>query len=140
MNLTPHEQEQLRLVLAQIADCKQTALDAIDGSLKGLGAAEEILGEILAAQAEPAGPSGDSADLRAQEAVSVVSDIGSFLDFAIAVISAWQGNSWAVIHPDPLEYGLFRLQRQATAEGAGPLFQPDQRVVAAATPIACLVF
>ena len=107
MNLRPHEQEQLRLVLAQIDDCKQTALDAIDGTLKGLEAAEEILGEILAAQAETAGPSGDSAERRVQEAVSVVSNIGSFLDFAIAVISAWQGNSWAVIHPDPLEYGLF---------------------------------
>ena len=132
MNLTPHKQEQLRLVLAQIADCKQTALDAIDGTLKGLQAAEEILetiklngliassaiqkmesvqggilDHILAAKAEPATPSGDSAEIRTQESVSVVSNIGSFLDFAIAVISVWRGNSWAVIHPDPLEYGLF---------------------------------
>ncbi len=41
------------------------------------------------------------------ELVTAVPNIKTFLDFAIAVISTWQGNSWGIINSDPLEYGLF---------------------------------
>ena len=43
MNQTPSEQEQLKLALAQIADCHRTALNAIEATLKNARAAEEIL-------------------------------------------------------------------------------------------------
>lgn len=131
MNLTPHEQQQLKLALARIAEHNRTLIDSIDKTLKGMQAAQEtleamrqdsliassaiekmsagqsVLGDNSAFKAGPSGPSEDNAESKAGKPFSVVSPIGSFFDFAIAVISAWQGNSWGVINPDPLEYGLF---------------------------------
>ena len=131
MNLTPREQEQLKLALARIAEHNRTLIDSIDKTLKGMQAAQETLEAMRqdsliasraiekmsagqnalddnsAAKAGPGDPSEDSAKSESREPVSVVSRVESFLDFAIAVISAWQGNSWGVINPVPLEYGLF---------------------------------
>ncbi len=131
MNLTPREQEQLKLALARIAEHNRTLINSIDKTLKGMQAAQEtleamrqdsliasrtiekmaagqnVLDDNSAVEAGPGGSSEDSAESKAGAPASVVSRIESFLDFAIAVISAWQGNSWGVINPDPLEYGLF---------------------------------
>ena len=131
MNLTPTEQEQLKPALARMAQHNRSLLNAIDKTLKGLQAARDILEqmrqdslisfaaieEMTAAQnvlnadsarkAESSGPSDDIAESAAGGSLSVVSNIESFLDFAIAIISAWQGNSWGIVNPDPLEYGLF---------------------------------
>lgn len=131
MNLTPREQEQLKLALARIAQHNRTLINSIDKTLKDMQAAQEtleamrqdsliasrtiekmtagqnVLDDDSAVKAEPDGSSEDSAESKAGEPVSVVSPIDNFLDFAIAIISAWQGNSWGVINPDPLAYGLF---------------------------------
>lgn len=140
MNLTPREQVQLKLALARIAEHNRTLINVIDTTLKGMHAARETLeamrqDSLIAStaiekmtaahtvqddnsvvKAEAGAPSEDSAESKAGGPVSVVSPIESFLDFAIAIISAWQGNSWGVINPDPLAYGLFgfrgkRLQK-----------------------------
>lgn len=107
MNLRSPEQEKLRLLLAQIADSNQTALDAISATQESVQAAEVILEGILATKAEPAGTSGDGSEIETQKSARVLSNIRTFLDFAIAIISAWQGNSWGIINRAPLEYGLF---------------------------------
>ncbi|MCY4021371.1 MAG: peptidoglycan DD-metalloendopeptidase family protein [Chloroflexi bacterium] len=131
MNLTPREKEQLKLALARIAEHNRTLINSIDKTLKGMQAAQEtleamrqdsliassaiekmtagqnVLDDNSAVKAAPDGSSEDSAESKAGEPVSAVSRIEDFLDFAIAIISAWQGNSWGVINPDPLEYGLF---------------------------------
>lgn len=43
----------------------------------------------------------------AQPEPSVIAPIERFSDFAIAVICAWQGNSWGIINREPLTYGIF---------------------------------
>jgi len=135
MNLRPREQEQLKLALARIAEHNGTLIKFIEETLKGMQAAQEtleamrqgsliassviekmtegqtegqnVLGDNSAVKAGSGGSSEDSAESEAGQRASVISPIESFLDFAIAIISAWQGNSWGVINPDPLEYGLF---------------------------------
>lgn len=131
MNLTPPEQEELKLALARIAEHSKTLINAIEETLMGMQDARETMEAmrqdslIVSSAIEKmtagqnvqdddsmaiAGTSESSDDSAGREAIqrlSVMSKIESFLDFAIAVISAWQGNSWGLINPDPLEYGLF---------------------------------
>lgn len=123
MNPTPRDNEQLKLTLARIAEHNRTLINSINRSLQGMQAAQETLeamrqdslvasktiDKMTAGHKVPEDSSAVKTDAEgnARRAVSVISPIESFLDFAIAVISAWQGNSWGVINRDPLEYGLF---------------------------------
>ncbi len=125
------KQEELKRTLARIAEDNSTLQNAIDAILQGMQDAEDVLENLkknslivsaaiqkisneqnaLGGKIDVGAGSGesdvDSAQSEALGPVSVLSTSESFADFAIAVISAWQGNSWGIIKPDPLEYGIF---------------------------------
>ena len=125
------KQEELKQALAGIAEDNSTLQTVIDAILQGMQDAEAVLENLkknslivsaaiqkisdeqnsLAETLHVGAGSGVSGVASAQSEalgpVSVLSTSESFADFAIAVISAWQGNSWGVIKPDPLEYGIF---------------------------------
>ena len=126
MNLS--KDKRMELELEQIAEDNRALQRAIDRALQGMQAAEAALqatrrDSLKLAAAIRQMPSRQStldgsshigaesdADSEAREAVSVIANIETFSDFALAVISAWQGNSWGVINRYPLQYGIFGFQ------------------------------
>ena len=74
------------------------------------------------------------------ELVTAVPNIKTFLDFAIAVISTWQGNSWGIINSRSAGIRTNRLQGRGAAESAGQLFQPDKQISSATVLFAVLVY